>query len=147
MRILTARWPGLVCLAHSSVVNEQLVASCPWPGELAKLRVLLPPSLPPLFSQCEAHGPPIGVGREKNHESIKGVGVQPKPKPYSDGKKDFKPNIASSSHDYKQFFTQLQCLTQNCKITNSFFNVLQKSGFLAVGSVSGILSCKILGLL
>ena len=25
-----------------------------------------PPSLPPLFSQCEVHGPPIGVGREKN---------------------------------------------------------------------------------
>ena len=26
-----------------------------------------PPSLlPPLFSQCEYHGPPIGVGREKN---------------------------------------------------------------------------------
>ena len=26
-----------------------------------------PSSLPPpLFSQCEAHGPPIGVGREKN---------------------------------------------------------------------------------
>ena len=22
-------------------------------------------SLPPLFSQCESHGPPIGVGREK----------------------------------------------------------------------------------
>ena len=24
-----------------------------------------PSSLPPLFSQCESHGPPIGVGREK----------------------------------------------------------------------------------
>ena len=50
-----------------SVVNEQLVAS-PWSGELAKgpSSLLLPPSsLPPLFSQCEAHGPPIGVGREK----------------------------------------------------------------------------------
>ena len=22
---------------------------------------------PPLFSQCEAHGPPIGVDREKNY--------------------------------------------------------------------------------
>ena len=27
-----------------------------------------PSSLPPLFSQCESHGPPIGVGREKNWE-------------------------------------------------------------------------------
>ena len=45
-----------------------VVASCPWPGELAKgphpsSSLLL---VPPLFSQCEAHGPPIGVGREKN---------------------------------------------------------------------------------
>ena len=36
--------------------------------------LLPPPSLfpPPLVSQCEAHGPPIGVGREKNadHEHI-----------------------------------------------------------------------------
>ena len=30
------------------------------------LRVSPPPPPPPLFSQCEAHGPPIGVGREKN---------------------------------------------------------------------------------
>ena len=36
-----------------------------------ELRVLLlPPSLPPLFSQCEAHGPPIGVGREKKGEHL-----------------------------------------------------------------------------
>ena len=26
-----------------------------------------PSSLPPLFSQFESHGPPIGVGREKNN--------------------------------------------------------------------------------
>ena len=52
-------------------VNEQLVASCPWPGELAKgpSSSLLPPR--PLVSQCEAHGPPIGVGREKNQSYMK----------------------------------------------------------------------------
>ena len=50
-----------------SVVNEQLVAS-PWLGELAKG----PPSssLSPLFSQCEAHGPPIAVGREKKNKIV-----------------------------------------------------------------------------
>ena len=37
---------------------------CPQSGELAKGPSSLPPR--PLFSQCEAHGPPIGVGREKN---------------------------------------------------------------------------------
>ena len=45
---------------------SQLVElASPWPGELAK-GPPCPPSLPPpLVSQCEAHGPPIGVGREK----------------------------------------------------------------------------------
>ena len=37
---------------------------------VVELRVLVPPSLPPLFRQCEAHGPPIGVGREKNITKI-----------------------------------------------------------------------------
>ena len=37
------------------------------PSTVVELRVPPPPSLPPpLFSQCEANGPPIGVGREKN---------------------------------------------------------------------------------
>ena len=42
---------------------NKLVVASPWPGELAKG----PHPPPPLFSQCEAHGPPIGVGREKNY--------------------------------------------------------------------------------
>ena len=34
---------------------------------VGKLACMPPPSLPPpLFRQCDAHGPPIGVGREKN---------------------------------------------------------------------------------
>ena len=53
MRILTAQWPG-----QPSVPTDPLVELRVPPSSL-----LLPP---PLFSQCEAHGPPIGVGREKN---------------------------------------------------------------------------------
>ena len=48
---------------------------------LVELRALPPPSLPPhLFSQCEAHGPPIGVGREKKTLGIisKGCFYQPR---------------------------------------------------------------------
>ena len=47
------------------------LASPSFNGELAKgpHPSLLPPPPPPLFSQCEAHGPPIGVGREKNEDS------------------------------------------------------------------------------
>ena len=57
-------------LSVSQLYSYLVVASSsPWPGELAKGPSLVPPlSLPPrpLVSQCEAHGPPIGVGREKN---------------------------------------------------------------------------------
>ena len=35
-----------------------------------------PPSHPPLFSQCEYHGPPIGVGREKNVLLLKDLQLQ-----------------------------------------------------------------------
>ena len=51
------------------VSSCQAVSSCPWPGELAK-GPSLPPPPPPLFSQCEAHGPPIGVGREKKYTNV-----------------------------------------------------------------------------
>ena len=38
---------------------------------MVELRVLhSPPPPPPLFSQCEAHGPPIGVGREKKLNAV-----------------------------------------------------------------------------
>ena len=36
------------------------------PSTVVELRVPLSSLPPPLFSQCEYHGPPIGVGREKN---------------------------------------------------------------------------------
>ena len=38
---------------------------------------LPPSSLPPLFSQCEVHGPPFGVGREKNISSPNGGWASP----------------------------------------------------------------------
>ena len=51
-------------LSQAAPVSScQAVTRCPWPGELAKGPSLPPP---PLVSQCEAHDPPIGVGREKN---------------------------------------------------------------------------------
>ena len=62
-------WP---CVEQITQLYSYLVvaSSSPLPGELAKgpssSLLLLLLLLPPLFSQCEAHGPPIGIDREKN---------------------------------------------------------------------------------
>ena len=61
MRILTARWPGLALVLSLSIMMWLPIGWAKGPS--SSLLLLLPP---PLFSQCEAHGPPNGVGREKN---------------------------------------------------------------------------------
>ena len=63
MRILTVRWPvwsGAWSVSVCSHSGSRPVTRAKGPRPRPR------PSLPPLFRQCEYHGPPIGVGREKN---------------------------------------------------------------------------------